>query len=178
MKITVFGASTSKNSINKQFAIFAANQFNNSEIEILDLNDFTVPLYSVDFETENGVPDNAIRFYNKLQSNDLIIISLAEHNGTYTAAFKNLFDWVSRHQSKMFENKKLILLSTSPGQRGGMNVLEAALKRFPFHGADIIFNFSLPKFYENFDAEKGIIDKELNDNFNHLFTKIEFRKSS
>lgn len=165
MKIIAFGASASKQSINKQFAIFAANQFDNAEIEVLELNDFPLPLFTVDLEREMGIPDNAKKFHDKLQTADLIIISLSEHNGSYTAAFKNLFDWVSRYQAKMFMGKKLFLLSTATGPRGGQGSMEAALSRFPRHGAEIIAHFSLPDFQDNFDTEKGIMNKELKNLF-------------
>jgi hypothetical protein len=65
----------------------------------------------------------------------------------------------------MFENKKVILLSTAPGQRGGKGVLDAALIRFPIHGAQILMSFSLPKFAENFDEINGIVNEELRQEF-------------
>jgi chromate reductase, NAD(P)H dehydrogenase (quinone) len=165
MKIIAFGASYSKNSINKQFAAYAANQFNNAEIEVLDLNNYSVPLFTVDAETESGHPEAAKLFLEKLNEADLLIISMAEHNGSYTAAFKNLFDWTSRVKLKMFENKKMLLLSTAPGVRGGLGVIESAKSRFPIHGADIIDTFSLPHFKDNFNSENGIVNDELNTKF-------------
>ncbi len=165
MNIIAFGASTSKKSINKQFATFVANQLEGNTIDVLDLNDFPLPLFSVDLEAESGHPPIINDFIKKIESADLIIISMAEHNGGFTAAFKNLFDWTSRVKANMFENKKLFLLATSPGGRGGMSSLEAALSRFPRHGAQIIGQFSLPKFNENFNAEKGILNEELNTSF-------------
>ncbi len=65
----------------------------------------------------------------------------------------------------MFENKKLFLVATSPGARGGASSLEAAVGRFPRHGGEIIGQFSLPKFNENFSSEKGIINEELSSAF-------------
>jgi NAD(P)H-dependent FMN reductase len=174
MKIVAFGASASKQSINKQFAIYAANQFRNTEIEILDLNNYPLPIFTVDLESEDGIPDNAKHFYDKLQTANLIIISLAEHNGTYTSAFKNLFDWVSRHQTKMFAGRKMFLLSTSTGARGGQGSMEAALSRFPRHGAEIIDSFIFPSFQENFDLEKGITNEELKQAFHD---KVKLVKS-
>ena len=171
MKIIAFGASYSKRSINKQFASFAAKQFKNAEALILDLNDYTVPLFTVDVEAENGHPEIVRTFISKLEEADLLIISMAEHNGNHTAAFKNLFDWASRVKLKMFEGKKMLLLSTSPGGRGGANSMEAALKRFPIHGAEIIANFSLPSFTKNFDAEKGILDEELKKQFDEAIKR-------
>ena len=58
-KIIAFGASSSKQSINKQLATFAANQFQNVSVEILDLNDYEMPIFSVDKEKENDIPMRA-----------------------------------------------------------------------------------------------------------------------
>jgi chromate reductase len=165
MKILAFGASYSRNSINKMFAAFVANQIQNGEVEVLDLNQFDLPLFTIDKEKEVGAPNAARDFLAKLESADLLVISMAEHNGSYTTAFKNLFDWTSRVKLKMFENKKVILLSTAPGQRGGKGVLDAALIRFPIHGAQILMSFSLPKFAENFDEINGIVNEELRQEF-------------
>ena len=54
----------------------------------------------------------------------------------------------------------MLLMATSGGARGGASVLEIAEKRFPFDGAEILQTFSLPKFHENFEVEKGILDDE------------------
>ena len=159
MKIIALGASNSKASINKQFATFAAAQFENAGVEILDLNDYQAPLFSVDIESQSGIPPVIRSFVRKLDQADFIIISLAEHNGSYTAAFKNIFDWASRLEIKLFGGKKVLLLATSTGQGGGKSVLESALKRFPKHGADIAGYFSLPRFFDNFSPGKGITDE-------------------
>lgn len=172
MKIVAFGASYSKQSINKEFAIFTANQFRNAEIEVLDLNNYNLPLFTVDVESEIGSPQNVKLFLDKLEQADLLIISMAEHNGSYTTAFKNLFDWTSRLKMKMFEGKKIVLLSTAPGQRGGLGVIEAAKARFPIHGAIIIATFSLPFFQENFDVEKGIVNEKLESQFREMILSV------
>jgi NAD(P)H-dependent FMN reductase len=175
MNILAFGASTSKQSINQKFAAYAAHSFAGESIEILDLNNFPLPVFSVNLEAESGHPQAVHDFIAKLDWADVIIISLAEHNGSYSAAFKNLFDWASRVKGEMFKGKKLILLATSPGARGGQTVLAAALNRFPFHGAEIVGHFSLPKFNENFNAETGITEPQLLAAFNLM---IEQAKAS
>lgn len=162
-KIIAFGASSSRSSINKQLANYAANQFQNSEVTLLDLNEFEMPIYSVDKEKEHGIPQLAHDFFNKLGSADLIIISFAEHNGAYSTAFKNIFDWISRIDGNTFQEKAMLLLATSPGPRGGSSVLEIANNRFPFQGGIIKGSFSLPNFNENFDAKKGITNEDLNN---------------
>ena len=173
MKIVAFGASNSKNSINKEFASYAAHQFKSTSVEVLDLNDYPLPIYSIDLEQEEGLPENAVLFHQKLKESDLIIISFAEHNGSYAVAFKNLFDWVSRVELKMFDGKKLFLLSTAPGPRGGLGVLEHAIDRFPRHGAVISAVYTLPQYHQNFSVEGGILDEELGASFMEKVNMIE-----
>ena len=172
-KIIAFGASSSKNSINKQLATYVANLFENTTVEILDLNDYEMPIFSIDKE-KNGVPQLAHDFYNKLGTADLIIISLAEHNGVYSTAFKNIFDWTSRVNMKVFQDKYMLLLATSPGPRGGSTVLDIAKNRFPFQGGIVKGSFSLPSFGDNFDSEKGIKDEELKNELVKIVNAIEF----
>jgi NAD(P)H-dependent FMN reductase len=171
-KIIAFGASSSKNSINKQLASYAANLFSNATVELLDLNDYEMPIYSVDKEKENGVHPLAQKFYDKIGTADLLVISLAEHNGAYASAFKNILDWTSRINNKTFQQKPMLLLATSPGARGGSTVLEIATKRFPFQGADLKGSFSLPNFNENFDSVKGIINPELKNKLMDIVNTI------
>lgn len=173
-KIIAFGASSSKQSINKQLATFIANQFQNVSVEILDLNNYELPIYSVDKEKEYGIHPLAQEFYNKLGSADLIIISFAEHNGAYSSAFKNIFDWTSRVNTKTFQEKPMLLLATSPGPRGGSSVLEIATKRFPFQGGIVKGSFSLPSFNENFDVVNGIINPEYKNQLLKIVNSIEF----
>ena len=173
-KIIAFGASSSKQSINKQLATFAANQFQNVSVEILDLNDYEMPIFSVDKEKENGIHPLAQEFYSKLGSADLINISFAEHNGNYSSAFKNILDWTSRINAKTFQEKPMLLLATSPGARGGSSVLEIASKRFPFQGGIVKGSFSLPSFYENFDVINGIIHPEYKNQLLEIVNSTEF----
>ncbi|MCG9792392.1 NADPH-dependent FMN reductase [Flavobacterium algicola] len=166
MKILAFGASSSKNSINKKLATYAASLIDNVEIEVLDLNDYLMPIFSIEVEEGVGQHLLAQSFLDKIASSDLLIISLAEHNGNYSAAFKNIFDWCTRINGKVFQQKPMLLMATSPGGRGGATVLEIAKAAFPRFGTEIKGTFSLPNFNDNFDLEKGQIsnpelDKEL-----------------
>ena len=164
MKIIAFGASNSRNSINKKLATYVSHLFENCEVEVLDLNDFTIPLFSVDLEKEIGQPLEAKDFLDKIASADLLVISMAENNSNYTAAFKSLFDWASRQYKDVFQQKPMLLMATSPGGRGGANVLEIAKNAFPRYGGNIKATFSLPSFNENFDLEQNKISNPEFDN--------------
>jgi len=155
MKIVAFAASSSSKSINKKLAAYAAGLLEGSSVDVLDLNDYELPLFSQDKEAELGQPGLAKAFLSKLGACDAIVISFAEHNGSYSAAYKNLFDWCSRIMPKVFQNKPMVLLATSPGGRGGVGVLTLAINAAPHFDGVVKGNFSLPSFYENFDVEKN-----------------------
>ncbi|MCF6308070.1 MAG: NAD(P)H-dependent oxidoreductase [Flavobacteriaceae bacterium] len=164
-KIIALGASNSKESINKKLAIFVANQLQNTETIVIDLNDYDIPIYGIDYETEHGIPAQIQELSNLIASVDGVVISMAEHNGSYSAAFKSIFDWLSRVDKYVWKNKPMLLMATSPGGGGGASVLETAKNTFPRMGANLITDFSLPSFYDNF-SEKGITNDELNNQLN------------
>lgn len=164
MKIIAFGASPSVNSINKKLAAYAANLFENADVEVLDLNDFQMPIFTVDIEKEIGQHELAKAFLAKIATADILVVSLAENNGNYSAAFKNIFDWCSRITGKVFQEKPMLLMATSPGARGGASVLEIAKNAFPRYGAVIKATFSLPSFEANFDVVNDKISNAELDN--------------
>ena len=161
MKVLAFAASNSRKSINKALVSYAADLLqqksivDNPEIELIDLNDFEMPIYSVDREEQTGVPEEAQQFFRKIGESDALLIAYAEHNGFYTAAFKNLFDWASRVDKKVYQDKPAVLFASSPGPGGARNVLKTAKESASFYGMDVRADVSIPRFYESFDLEQG-----------------------
>jgi len=165
-KILAFGASSAKDSMNKKLASFVANKIAPREAILIDLNDYEMPIYSDDRKRDSGIPKKAYDFKNLIKTSEGIIISFAEHNGSYTAAFKNIYDWISVIEKVVWNNKPMLLLSTSPGARGGKSVLNSALARFSQESEWDIPSFRLPNFNENFSEELGIVDNKLNVDLN------------
>ncbi len=172
-RIIVFGASTSEKSINKQFAIYAANQLENVVVEVLDLNDYEMPIYSAEKEEKHGIPQLAIEFKDKLKKANGFIISFAEHNGIFTSGYKNIYDWVSRINMDVWEQKPMLLLSTSPGERGANSVLNFAYDFYSYSNKNIIGKYSLGSFYENFESKEGLKNKEKQRELLELVHKFE-----
>ncbi|MEO8517068.1 MAG: NAD(P)H-dependent oxidoreductase [Flavobacterium sp.] len=174
MKIIAFAGSNSKNSINKKLVTYVSHLFEGAEVEVLDLNDYALPVFGVDLEAEIGQPALAKDFLNKIALADILVISLAENNGNYSTAFKNTYDWASRQTKDVFQQKNTLLMATSPGARGGASVLEIAKNAFPRYGAVVKNTFSLPSFNNNFDTQSNSISnleldnqiKEIVRNFN------------
>lgn len=157
MKILAIVASNSQKSINKQLLTCAINMLDHSDVKRVDMNDYDLPIYSIDLEEEHGIPAPAKLFLEHIANADALIFSFAEHNGGYTAAYKNLFDWASRDNRNVYQNKPIVMLSTSPGKAGASNVLKTAIESAHYFAGDVVASMSFPSFFENFDTEKGEI---------------------
>ena len=175
MKILAFAASNSKKSINQQLVKYTASLCSDDEVSIIDINDYEMPIFSEDREQALGSsPEQAQRFYKKISDADALIISFAEHNGSYTAAYKNLFDWTSRIDAKVFQNKAMLLLSTSPGPGGAGSVLAAAKASAPYFAGDVKASLSIPSFYDNFDTDKQQLNNaELGQQLNEAVAALK-----
>ncbi|MGR5168876.1 NADPH-dependent FMN reductase [Vibrio astriarenae] len=157
MKIIAFGASTSSTSINKALATYAAGLVDDAQVKVLDINDYSVPMFSEDKEKEIGQAQGAQAFLQDLAEADALVISFAEHNGYHPAAYKNLFDWATRIEREVFQGKPAVYLATSPGPGGAQNVLAAATGSAGYFGGNVKASVSLPSFYDNFDVEAGVV---------------------
>ena len=159
-RILAFAASNSSRSINRQLVEYAASLIKDAEIETLDIHDYEMPLYRADREDSHGIPQLAHDFLARIGAADALLISFAEHNGAYSAAFKNLFDWCSRVGREVWQGKPMVLLSTSPGPGGGMRSLSIAASAAPHFGGEVVGTMAVPKFSEAFDTEAGCLRDE------------------
>ncbi len=160
MNILAIPATASVNGINRQLLGSAARLLEgglvaDAAVEIIDLNDYELPIYTPKREQDGGVPAKAQELYDKIGAADAVVVSFAEYNGSYTSAWKNIFDWMSRIDSAVYQGKKVIMLAASPGPRGGAGVLGSATPSAPFFAAELIGSLGIGSFYDNFDAEAG-----------------------
>lgn len=156
MKILSFAASNSRHSINRQLLGYAEGFLSDFEVEHLDIHDYEMPIYSIDREQASGIPRQARDFLQKIAQSDGLLIAFAEHNGNYTAAFKNILDWCSRAERDIYKNKVIAMLSTSPGPGGGSRVLDMAVTAAPFFAGNVVASLSVPSFHDNFDTDSGV----------------------
>ena len=127
---------------------------------LVDLNDFELPLHSIDREEGDGIPQLAHNVRHTIADADALLISFAEHNGNVTVAYKNLFDWLSRFDHNVFQDKPMVMLSTSPGGSGGSNASDIVTSAAPHCGGDVKATFTLPAFYANFDGDAEKLSNE------------------
>lgn len=182
IKILALGTSSNRRSINLDLATYAAGLIEGAEVETLSVADYELPLYSDTREEELGSPELAQQFLERIAAADAIVPSFAEYNGSYTASFKNIFDWASRIERRVFQDKPAVFLSTSPGAGGAKSVLQQALQSADHYGAQVVASLSLPKFAENYDEQiaglrAGPLRSSLLSAMETLRTEIVRRKS-
>lgn len=159
--ILAFAGSNSSTSVNFKLVRHTASLVVDHQVNVMNLANYPFPMYSEDYEKENGFSNSLIEVKKDIQNADGLIISVNEHNSNPSAYFKNFVDWLSRLDRDFIKDKKVLLMSASPGKRGGIGAHEVVKNMFTRFGATIIEGFSLPSFYQNFDDGKGIIDPEL-----------------
>ncbi len=139
------------------------------EKELIHLKDYQSVLYGIDEEKENGFPEASKSLLKQIQSADAFIISTAEHNSSLPVALKNALDWLSRMERNVFEDKPMLILSTSPGRRGGKTALSHLEMMMPRFGAKLIGSLSIPEFNQKVQS-RIIVDKEIKE---QLIKEIE-----
>ncbi|MBQ4915419.1 NAD(P)H-dependent oxidoreductase [Maribacter sp. MMG018] len=156
-----FAGSNSSTSINYQLVNYTASLIEDREVRLMNMYNCPFPMYSEDYERENGFSNSLVEFKNDIQAASGILISVNEHNSNPSAYFKNLIDWLSRLDREFIKDKKVMLMATSGGKRGAIGSLEVCEKLLARFGAIVTGTFSLPSYYENFDKDKGIVDADL-----------------
>ena len=155
-KILAFAGSNAKNSINYKLVEYTSNQLKEHSVDLVNFAHYPFPMYSIDLEREEGFSNSLVELKNQINTADGLILSVSEHNSMPSAYFKNVLDWLSRIERNFLENTKVLLLSTSPGKRGGMSAREAVAALLPRFGAEVVAQYSLPSFGENFSPETGV----------------------
>jgi chromate reductase len=169
-KILAFTGSNHSKSINRQVLKYALTLLDSTQFEIkeIDLREYEPVMLSLDYQKEHGIPKETIELNALIQAHDGFIIASPEHNGSVPAFLKNTTDWLSRHERKFFQDKPILLLSTSDGANGGKTNLEALAASYPRFGAKLTGRFSLPKFSENFQNGEIVSEEEKHGLLNEI----------
>lgn len=171
-KILAFAGSNSSKSINHQLVEYAASLIEGTQVELLDIRKWDVPMYSLDREEET--PERIAELIDLIKAYDGFIIASPEHNGGTPAFLKNIFDWISRKEKQVFSNKPVLFMSASPGAGGGANNLKYLSNALSYQGANAVATFSLGAFYKTFVNGEVVADQRdaLLDGIEALVSKI------
>ena len=178
--VLLFAASNNPESINGELIKYTAGLFKKHKANILRLHDYPLPVYSPVTEAEQGIPKNAVLFKDQILRHDAFVISVAEHNRSVTAAFKNTLDWLSRTDkdyTNFLSGKTILLISTSPspgGARAALANAETILRAF---GATLFTGpISLVNYFENVSftgSGMQIKEKNFSDNLKKFVDQLE-----
>lgn len=129
-KILAFAGSSRTDSFNKKLAALAARGATEAgaTVTLIDLKEFSMPLYDGDLEEKEGIPAKALELKQLFLDNRGLLISSPEYNSSFSGLLKNCIDWISRPVPNepyliAFKDKFAALLSASPGALGGLRGL-------------------------------------------------------
>lgn len=157
-QVLAIAASNKKISINKRLLLFAAGKLPQVRLNVLSLSEIELPVYNEELEKDFGIPGAVQNIFYQFKEADGFMIACPEHNGLPPACFKNLFDWLSRIQPRVFQHKPVMLLSASPGMNGGASNLRLLQQLLPLWGGASAGIFSLGDFYNQFNTVDGKIE--------------------
>ena len=152
-KILAFAGSNYSKSMNQQLVNYTASLIDDFEVKVLDIRAWNIPIYSIDMDPDQ-TPDLITELINLIGEYNGFIISSPEHNGGTPAFFKNILDWLSRRAKKVFSDKPVLLMSTSPGGGGGATNRKFLAHTLPYQGANIAATYGLPSFSQNMQDGK------------------------
>lgn len=177
MKVLVFAGSLRTDSYNKKLAKEATETIRKFgyDVTYIDLKDYPLPFYDADVESQ-GMPKMAKKLQDLMIKSDWIVIASPEYNGSISGVLKNAIDWTSRSSdgsftTAAFEGKHFMLMSASPGQRGGAHALVHLREIIEQLGGEVSEKpFSVPVAHAAFTKE-GIVSlkKELQSEMEPLF---------
>ncbi|MCB0456192.1 MAG: NAD(P)H-dependent oxidoreductase [Flavobacteriaceae bacterium] len=171
-KILAFAGSNSSTSINHELLLCASRKITRHHVKVVHLTNYPLPMFGEDLEREVGYSETLKSLLEVFGGANALLISVNEHNGTVSAYFKNVLDWLSRIDYTFLEGKKVFLMSTSNGKRGAMGAQEYTASVLPRFGASEILRFTLPSFSENF-KEGVITHSELNEALESKISQFE-----
>lgn len=129
-RLLVFAGSIRRDSFNARLARFAAREAEDAgaAATLIDLGDFSLPLYNGDLEADEGLPAGAVRLKELFLAHHGFLIASPEYNGSLSPLLKNAIDWVSRPVAGQpplvwFTGKVAGLMAASPGPLGGLRGL-------------------------------------------------------
>lgn len=131
-----------------------------TRIALFDLSD--VPFYNQDLEGD-ALPESVKALRAAVVEADGLIFAAPEYNGSYSALTKNTVDWLSRPMGQgVLKDKKVVVVSVTPGPGGGKRVTEQLVALLGFFGNTVVSTVNAPTVHERFDASTNVVtDEEL-----------------
>ncbi len=175
-RIALVSGSTRTASLHRRLAAVLADLFRShgADAEVIDLREYTMPIYDGDLEDAEGPPRAAHELTEVLRGFDGLVFVTPEHNGGPSALLKNTIDWITRVDRGVFAPLLIGLAAASPGSRGGATGL-ATMQRLAEHmRLDLAPDaLSLPRAGEAFAAHDGVMTLARHDDLERAEAFVE-----
>jgi len=121
MTILAFAGALRAGSFNRKLLSVAVEALRGqADIDLLDLRDVPMPPYDGDIEANQGLPEGARKFKERIVAADALLICSPEYNHSIPGTLKNVIDWASRPPGNPFKGKVALLMGASPGPYGAV----------------------------------------------------------
>ena len=143
--------------------------------EILDLKEYSFPLFDERLRLQKKPPAQVIDFAEKIKAADGVLIVTPEYNGGYPASLKNVVDLLYDE----WHRKPVAISTVSDGIFGGTQVITSLqFSLWKIKAWTVPAMFPVPKVREVFDengtaADKAATDKRAAGFINELMWCIE-----
>lgn len=168
-KILAFAGSLREQSFNHRLLLAAASLdfagADSTEITVIRLRDFDIPMFDEDLEKAEGIPANVRKLKALFKAHDGLLLACPEYNSSITAALKNAIDWASRPMEgegrlECFNGKVAGLLAASPGRLGGLRGLREVRSILSSIGTLVVpQEFALASAHEAFADDGSLRDE-------------------
>ncbi|MCU7851805.1 MAG: NAD(P)H-dependent oxidoreductase [Candidatus Thiodiazotropha sp. (ex Monitilora ramsayi)] len=166
-RILAFAGSSRKESFNKRLLAIAVSgaEAAGATVTRIDLADYPMPLFNQDLESEDGIPENALKFKRLLIDHDAFIIASPEYNSAFSPLLKNAIDWASRAESDdeppliAYQGKMAAILAASPGALGGLRGLVFLRMLLANIGVTVLPDQqAIPHAFKAFNGDGSLVD--------------------
>ncbi len=153
--IFTLAGSNSSQSINQEVAKVLAK---NLCCFYYDTRRIDIPVFNRDKSFESEI----LNLYNLMCEYEYIVLVLPEYNGNFSSFFKNIVDELSIKNKMFFQNKKVFIVTATPGSKAGVGVRKIAHTTFEYFGATVIGTYGIGE-YESLDGKMDEIKQIAND---------------
>lgn len=179
INVLAISGSTREGSLNKKLALQAAKFASEmgANVTVIDLKNYPIPFYDADLEASSGMPSNALLLRQILKQSQVIFIASPEYNASVSAVLKNAIDWASRGDQgggskEAFKDKKIAIMSVSPGKNGGSRGLQHLSAILKDVGGQVLpQQVSVANGYTAFDSEGNLVNAKTKANLQQLVKK-------
>jgi NAD(P)H-dependent FMN reductase len=179
IRILALAGSTREDSLNKKLALNAAEMARQmgASVTFIDIRDYPMPFYDGDLEATMGMPSNAKQLRQHFVDAQVILIASPEYNASVSAVLKNAIDWTSRSPNgggsrEAFKDKKIAIMSVSPGNNGGARGLPHLRTIMEDVGGIVLpQQVSVPNGNSAFDAQGNLTNPQAKSELQQLIKK-------